>query len=110
MRAVHGSSDVRARLTRALHLPAEDAPGMGALEHGYQLERAAAATRARLKQAIRDGVLPQGPPEELQRAAVERGIATAQEFEALAAAEQASADLIQVDAFDAPRYLTRCGA
>ena len=109
--AVHSSLDLRGRLTRHMHLPATDVPGLGQLDRAFILLHRSSGVRRRVKQAVKDGLLPRlSSEEQLIDAAVSQEIVSEQERETLATARAMQADLIGVDAYSPPSYLERCGA
>jgi acyl-CoA dehydrogenase len=110
VRGVLEDPDCRDRLTAGIYLPPQDRPGLGALDRGYDLLRAAADPRAKVKAAVRDGRLPRAREDELLEQAQREGVLSQDEAEAVRALLEAREDLIQVDSFDTATYLARCGA
>ena len=64
---------------------------------------------AKLRDAVRRGVLDRAPGDALARAGLAEGVIDAGELEALAAADEARDAVIQVDAFDAVSFPLRRG-
>jgi acyl-CoA dehydrogenase len=108
-RAVISDADLRSRLTRGIYLPPRTEPGLGSLDRGYDLLRATATLRGKIKAAQRAGELPRSRDGILELA-VAKGILTEEERGQVQDAFDAQLDLIQVDAFDAAAYLARCSA
>ena len=108
-RAVISDADLRSRLTRGIYLPPRTEPGLGSLDRGYDLLRATATLRGKIKAAQRAGELPRSRDGILELA-VAKGILTEEERGQVQDAFDAQLDLIQVDAFDATAYLARCSA
>lgn len=101
--------EARERLTAGIYMPPQEEPGLGALDRGYELAHAATEPRAKLKAAVKQRILPRGREVDIVEQAVEEGVLTPSERDALLAALEAQQDLIQVDAFDPQHYLDRCG-
>lgn len=110
VRGVLEDPDLRDRLTTGIYLPPRDRPGLGALDRGYDLLRAAADPRAKLKVAIRDGRLPRAKEAELLDQALRDGVLNQEEADAVRTLLEAREDLIQVDSYDPATYLARCKA
>jgi acyl-CoA dehydrogenase len=99
----------RDSLTRGIYLPPADEAGLGCLEAALAAVRPALEVQAKLRLAVRNGRLGTFAPEsddELARAALDAGLITQAELDLLAAAEQARARAIEVDAFDPDEYRT----
>ena len=95
----------RDRITPGLWLPPKDAPGLGVIEHAFRLATAAEPALAKLKAAVRNGRLPRGDQLPVERAVAE-GVLTAEEGEAIRAADEARKAAIEVDAFTLAEYAT----
>ncbi len=108
-RAVLMDADLRTRMTHGIYLPPRDEPGLGALDRGYDLLRATASMRDKIKSAQRAGELPR-KKEGLLDLAVEKGILSELERAHVQEALEAQWDLVQVDAFDSAAYIARCCA
>jgi len=102
--AVLDDAEARERLTSGIFVPPDDELGLGRLEAA--LEKAAEALRieARLRAAARSGVIERAPGEALANAGLAAGVISRAELEALHAADEARAEVIRVDAFDAAEY------
>ena len=109
-RAVLEDDELRDRLTADMYLPAADAPGLGSLDAGREKMLAASPARKKLKQAIRSGKLTRRDEPDLLDTALEKGVLTEGERDAVRAALSAQEELVQVDAFNREDYLARCGA
>jgi acyl-CoA dehydrogenase len=108
VRSVLEDPDLRDRLTAGIYLPPRDLPGLGALDRGYDLLRAAADPRAKLKAAVRDGRLKRAREDKLVEQAEKDGVLNKDEADAVRALQEAREDLIQVDSFDPVAYQARC--
>ncbi|MEZ6016374.1 MAG: acyl-CoA dehydrogenase [Planctomycetota bacterium] len=108
--SVHGSLDLRSRLTRHIFLPANEAPGLGQLDRAFVQLHRAAGIQKRIKEAVALGHLPKLGQEHLADAALAQGTISAAEREVLQSALALKRDAIQVDAYAPPAYLARCGA
>ncbi|MBW4551628.1 MAG: acyl-CoA dehydrogenase [Aphanocapsa sp. GSE-SYN-MK-11-07L] len=89
----------RDRLTAGIYIPTDPDQALGRLEQACRLCDQAEAIRKKIKSASRAGQLPAGKPEQLVEAALVAGIISKPDLELLHAAELASTDAIQVDAF-----------
>ena len=110
VRAVLHDAKVRNRMTEGIFLPAGDRPGLGALDRGYAELQAVRPLRKKLKEAVKAKVLPRLPEAALLDQAVEHGILSGEERQALRNFLETQWDLVQVDAYDAASYLARCSA
>lgn len=110
VRCILEDPDQRDRLTAGIYMPPRDRPGLGALDRGYDLLRAAADPRAKLKAAVRDGRLKRSREDKLVDLAQKEGILNQDEVDAVRALLEAREDLIQVDSFDPVAYQARCKA
>ncbi len=95
---------LRERLTRALYTEGPDDRGLGRLEAALVTTLRAAPLEAKLKQAVKDGVLKKGDTIPMIRAAVAAGVINDDESETLCKAEHARREAARVDAFEADEY------
>lgn len=95
---------LRARLTRSLHTESPDDPGLGRLEDALATVLRASSSEAKLKTAIKEGRVERGDALPTIRAAVEAGVVTEDEAQAMCAAEHARREAARVDAFDDESY------
>lgn len=110
VRSVLESPALRERMTEGIYLPPAEEPGLGALDAGYSLLQQVRPLQLRLKEAVSSGALAAMRGPALIDNAVERGVLSADEGSLLRDFFGQQWDLVQVDAFDAARYLERCGA
>ena len=103
-KALLDDAAARERLTAGIYLPPRDELGLGRLEAALAEATEALRVEAKLREAVRRGVLPRMPGAELARAGLAAGVISQAELEALAAAERAREEVIQVDAFSPEVY------
>jgi acyl-CoA dehydrogenase len=89
----------RHRLTADMFVPSPQEPGLGRLEHALALAVAARPVRARLREAVRAGIVDDGPG--LLDDAVAKQVIDASQRNLVREAEAATDDAIQVDAYSA---------
>jgi acyl-CoA dehydrogenase len=94
----------RERLTLGIFVPPGDELGLGRLEAALVDATEALRIEARLRAAVRKGVIERAPGAELARAGLAAGVITQEDLEALQAADEARDEVILVDAFDAAAY------
>ncbi len=102
--AVLDVPETRERLTSGIFIPPPDEVGLGRLEAALGKAIAALPVEAKLRAAVREGVLEHAPGEALASAALAAGVISGAEIEALHAADAAREEVIQVDAFAADDY------
>ena len=102
--AVLDDAAARERLTSGIYLPPQDELGLGRLEAALVEATGALRVEAKLRDAVRRGALDRAPGDELARAGVAAGLISQAELDALAAAEVAREEVIQVDAFSPEEY------
>ena len=102
--AVLDDAAARERLTSGIYLPPQDELGLGRLEAALVEATGALRVEAKLRDAVRRGALDRAPGDELARAGVAAGLISQAELDALAAAEMAREEVIQVDAFSPEEY------
>jgi acyl-CoA dehydrogenase len=105
-RALLDEPGVRERLTASIYVPPEEEPGLGHLEAALGHARRALAVEARIRRAVREGVIDRAPGDALVEKALAAGVIRAEERDWLREAEEARAEAIQVDAF-APEDFAR---
>ncbi|MCB9896974.1 MAG: acyl-CoA dehydrogenase [Planctomycetes bacterium] len=103
--AIQQPGALRDALTAGTYLPPSDEPGLGRLEHAFTLCVAAEAPLKAIKNAVRAKVLPKDDPLRLVEQAVSHGVISAEDGQLVRQAEQARADVIEVDAYDLDSYL-----
>jgi acyl-CoA dehydrogenase len=94
----------RDRLTSGIYIPPADELGLGRLEAALEKATEALRIEAKLRAAVRAGAIDRAPGEALVHAGVAAGAISKLELEALRAAEEARAEVIQVDEFDADAF------
>lgn len=103
---VQTSQDFRDRLTAGIYQPTDPTEALGRLEQAYTLNQQVLPLRQRLKAAVRAGELSADGTAPLVELAHQAGLITLAERQAIAAADQAQLDAIQVDAFTFEAYQT----
>jgi acyl-CoA dehydrogenase len=96
---LHPNQEFRKFVLGQIHIPAAKTPGMGALEHAYQVLLATAAPRAKLATAVRKGILKRGRVPTMTAAALKAKVLTTAEAKVLDAAYAVQQDVIQVDSY-----------
>jgi len=94
-------SAARERLTAGIFIPPDHELGLGRLEAALVKATEALRIEARLRAAVREGVIERAPGEALANAGRAAGVISQAELETLHAADEARDEVIQVDAFDA---------
>jgi acyl-CoA dehydrogenase len=103
-RAVLDHADVRERLTTGIYDPPPDEAGLGRLEAALADAQAALPVEAKLRRAVREGLLTHAPGDALAHAAHAAGLLADEELALLRAAERARDEAIQVDAFSPEEF------
>jgi acyl-CoA dehydrogenase len=98
--------DARLELTKHIYQPRPHEPGLGKLEAALEKAVAAHAVETKIRDAVRSGKLDRAPGDELLEIALEARVITEQERQIVLDADEARAEVIQVDAFDAKAFLT----
>lgn len=93
----------RDRVTGGLFVPTAESPGLGELERALHFAVAAEPAMAKVKAAVRNGLLPRADHPPVDRA-VSEGVLTLAEADAIRAADAARAAAIEVDAFTLADY------
>ncbi|MEZ4332538.1 MAG: acyl-CoA dehydrogenase [Myxococcota bacterium] len=106
-RALLDDESARARLTAEVFVPAGDELGLGRIEAALAKARPALAIEARLRRAVAEGRLDRAPGDALVAAALDAGILTPEDVDLLAAADEARAEAIAVDAFEPDAFPER---
>jgi acyl-CoA dehydrogenase len=95
---------VRERLTEGIFVPDESEVGLGRLEAALAAARGALDVEARLREAVREGLLDKAPGDALAQAALRVGLLSERDLEALSTADAARDEAIRVDAFDPKEF------
>ncbi|WP_199100817.1 acyl-CoA dehydrogenase [Dyella sp. ASV21] len=103
-RAILEDREARLHLTEDIHVPGPHEPGLGELEAALNKAVRAMPVETKLRDAVRSGRLERGPRDELDVRALDAGILTREEYDALHEADAARDAVVQVDAFDADTY------
>ena len=103
-RALLDEPGVRERLTASIYVPPADEPGLGHLEEALRHARRALGVEARIRRAVREGVIDHAPGDVLAEKAVAAGVIRPEEREWLREADEARDEAIQVDAFEAEAF------
>ena len=106
-RAILEDREGRRRLAPDIYIPPADEPGLGMLEAALHKAAAALQVEAKLRDAVRSGLLDKAPCVELADHGLEDGIITSIERQQLREADEARAEAIRVDAFDATEFRER---
>ncbi len=96
-------------LTRDIFVPPPDEPGLGRLDAALDQALAALAVEAKIRDAIRAGILDKAPGDILLDAALEAGIITEDERRQVLEADEVRDEVIQVDSFSREDFLTLRG-
>lgn len=99
----HGAQ--RDAMTRGTFRPDETELGLGVLERAFRLCSAVEPVADKIKSAVRARRLPRKAPVLLIDEALEAGIISAEEAEAVREAEEARDEAIQVDSFGPDEYM-----
>jgi len=102
--AVLDDAEARERLTSGIFIPPEDEIGLGHLEAALRKASEALRIEAKLRAAVRKGIIDRVPGEAMASAGLAAGVISKAELEALHAADAAREEVIQVDAFEAVEY------
>jgi acyl-CoA dehydrogenase len=97
--------DARRHLTRDVHVPDAEEPGLGRLEAALDRAVDALAVEAKIRDAVRAGRLDRAPGAELADRALAAGEITSEERERIRLADEARDEAIQVDAWGAGEFL-----
>jgi acyl-CoA dehydrogenase len=104
--AVLDDTEARERLTSGIFIPPADELGLGCLEAALAKASEALPIEAKLRAAVRKGIIDRAPGEAMADAGLSAGVISEAEVKALHAADEARAEVIQVDIFDATEYPT----
>jgi acyl-CoA dehydrogenase len=102
--AVLDDAEARERLTAGIFIPPSDELGLGHLEAALGKATEALRIEAKLRAAVRKGVIDRAPGDAMAHAGLAAGVITEAELAALRAADEARADVIRVDTFDAVEF------
>jgi acyl-CoA dehydrogenase len=91
----------RDRLTAGAYVPRREDDVIGRLDIAMEAVVAAEPLEARLRRAMRDGQLRDGPAADVRDTALRLGVITQQEHDLLARAERLRRDVVKVGDFDA---------
>ncbi|MFB2772453.1 acyl-CoA dehydrogenase [Pelatocladus sp. BLCC-F211] len=94
----------RDRLTAGIYIPTTTDEALGRLEHAFILSSQVEPILENIKNASRDGKLPQQKPEHLISVALKAGVINQKEFELIRETGFARNDAIQVDSFTLEEY------
>ncbi len=97
-------NEMRERLAGDIYIPPETEDGLGKLEAALAKTVAAATDKAKIRDALRAGLLSKAPEDALIEAAEKAGVIDADGAERLNKAHEARTDVIQVDDFDEETY------
>ncbi len=103
-RALIDGNPARVALTRAIHVPGDEDPGLGRLEKALRLTLETDPLRKKMREAAKSGALPRGDEPSLAGAALAKGLITAAERARLDAAWAARDEAIQVDDYAPADY------
>jgi acyl-CoA dehydrogenase len=99
-------SESRDRLTAGMFIPEADDAGLGKIESAFLEISKANLVLAKVKDAMKDGVLPRAKPLSLLDDAVKKEVIAKSEAELVRHAEALRNDAIQVDEFTADEYMS----
>ena len=95
----------RLALTRDIFVPPPDEEGLGKMEAALGKAARALAIEAEIRDAVRDGRIDRAPGDDLVEIALAAGVISDDDREAIRAADEARAEVIRVDAFEAEEFL-----
>lgn len=98
------NGDFRNNLTRGIYVNSHPNDNLGRIEHAMQLKENCAEISLKIKQAIKDKVLPKKPLLELCEEALSKSIISLQEKHALENMLHACLDAVQVDEYSLEDY------
>jgi acyl-CoA dehydrogenase len=104
-RALLDEHEVRERLTASIYVPPPQESGLGHLEDALRHARRALAVEARIRRAVREGLIDRAPGDALVEKALAAGVIGKEEREWLREADEARSEAIHVDAFEPEEYL-----
>ncbi len=104
-RAMQTPGEQRDRLTEGMYLTEDTDEALGKYENAFRLKTEALPLYKKLHEAEKRGDLPDMQPRFVVDEAIEKGILTKQEGEAVRKAELARVDAVQVDEFTLEEYL-----
>jgi len=78
-RALLDAPELRERLTASIHVPPASEPGLGRLEDALRHARRALAVEARIRRAVREGMIDHAPGDVLAEKALAAGVIGAEE-------------------------------
>ena len=104
-RAVQTPGPQRDSLTSGIYIPADHREALGRLERALLLSHRVEPVLRRIKEAVLEGTLPKGKPEQLSAEALKSGIIDREEARLIRDAEEARIDAIQVDHFTLEEYM-----
>ncbi len=105
-RSLLDGNQARVALTRAMHIPSEDDPGLGRLEKALRLTLESEPLRKKLRDAVKSGALPKADEATLASAAAAKDLITAAERARLEQAIAARDEAIAVDDYAPSEYPT----
>jgi acyl-CoA dehydrogenase len=100
-------SEQRQRLTEGIYIPKNTVEQVGKLEATFHQIKAAEAIDQKVREAVKSKAIPKLKGEAAAKAALDKGLITAADFETLRKAEVMRWDAIQVDDFNQAEYLNR---
>jgi acyl-CoA dehydrogenase len=106
-RSLLEDGDARLTLTDGMYVPPATEPGLGRLEAALDCIVAARGAEAKIKAALKSGLLERAPDETRAARALAAGIVTPNEHQQLIEAERLRGEVIQVDAFDPEEFALR---
>lgn len=99
--------EARDRLTEGIYLPKDQSESLRNIEMALLLLHDVEPLKARIKKAVKEGVLPKMEKKALYETAVKHGIISGEEYERLNEAEGLAEAVIQVDSYSIKDYLNR---
>lgn len=103
-KAVTKSGALRDGITEGIFIPKSNKEGLGRVEQAFQLQEKSLPISDKIKQAIKEGKLPNKPIESLIEQAFEAGIINLEEKHLLLDVKIAVLDAIQVDEYSLEEY------
>ncbi len=103
-KALLDDDDARSRLTAGIYIPTAEEDGLGRLEAALLKAQPALEVESKIRKAVAEGKIDRTPGDGLATAALAAGIVTADEVAQLEAADEARAEAIRVDSFNAQEF------
>ncbi len=98
-------SDVRIRHTDGIFVPKNNVEQLGMLEEAFKVVKRAETIERKMRQAVKDRLVPKAKGRALIEACVGKGVISKEEYQDVVRAEELRNEAIQVDSFSQEEYL-----